>query len=82
MEIKLHPLQAEGKYYVNQNWCTCCLTCVEEAPENFSFDNDGLGSYVFRQPETPAEFAACEAAVQCCPHEAIHNDGDALGAFA
>lgn len=75
MEIEFHPLHAKGKYYVNERWCTLCTTCVEVAPNNFRFDDDKLGSYVFRQPENPEEVAACEEAVACCPHEAIFNDG-------
>lgn len=75
MASKLHPLQAKGKYYVDQDACTCCAACVEEAPNNFVIDSEGLTSYVFHQPETAKEVAACERAVFCCPHEAIQNDG-------
>jgi ferredoxin len=33
-------------------------------------------SFVFKQPSTEEEKAACEEALTCCPVEAIGNDGE------
>ncbi len=63
-----------GRFYVDAT-CIDCDLCRETAPENFT-RNDGEGhSYVFRQPEGPAQLAACTAAMEECPVEAIGNDG-------
>ena len=72
MSVKLHPLQVRGKYYVDEN-CYCTTACVVEAPDNISIDADG--AYVFRQPETPEQEAACKRATEVCPHEAVRSDG-------
>jgi ferredoxin len=76
-EIRKHPLNAKGKYYVNQDDCTWCAACVDTAPNNFALiaDKVELGAYVFKQPETPEEKAQSDEAVMCCPHEAIFDDG-------
>jgi ferredoxin len=76
--IKKHPLNVEGKYYVDQNTCTWCATCVDTVPDNFKLEEQTdyeIGAYVRKQPQTPAEEELCEQAVMHCPHEAIHNDG-------
>lgn len=72
--VKLHPLQAKGQYYVDCNVCTCSAACVEVAPHNFRLDDDG--AYVVKQPETMEEFAQCDEAIWSCPVEAILKDGD------
>jgi ferredoxin len=77
-EVKKHPLNVKGKYYVDQDSCIWCATCVDTAPNNFKLEeqnNYEIGAYVFKQPQTPTEKELCEEAVMCCPYEAIHNDG-------
>ena len=64
-----------GKFYVDSQ-CIDCDLCRETAPNNFTRADDEGYSYVFKQPETPEEVAACEEAMQGCPVEAIGNDGD------
>jgi ferredoxin len=64
----------KGRFYVDAT-CIDCDLCRETAPANFvRQDSDGY-SYVVKQPETPAEEAACLAAMEECPVEAIGNDG-------
>ena len=64
-----------GAWYVDVT-CIDCDLCRETAPDNF-VRQDAVGhSYVVRQPRTPAEAAACLAALEECPVEAIGNDGD------
>ena len=63
-----------GKFYVDAT-CIDCDLCRETAPDNF-VRNDGEGySFVMKQPESPAEEAACLAALEECPVEAIGEDG-------
>ena len=63
-----------GAYYVDHE-CIDCDLCREVAPENFQRSEDEGYSYVAKQPETPAEAAQCQEALQNCPVEAIGDDG-------
>ncbi len=63
-----------GKFYVD-NQCIDCDLCRETAPNNFTRWDDGGYSYVFKQPSTPEEEAACKEAMEGCPVEAIGNNG-------
>jgi ferredoxin len=64
-----------GKYYVDDQ-CIDCDLCRETAPDNFSRNEDGGYSYVFKQPTSAEEDALCKEAMEGCPVEAIGNDGD------
>jgi ferredoxin len=74
--IRKHPLNAEGRFYVNQDYCTRCATCEDAAPNNFKVDSRiyEFGAYVFKQPENSDEEEKCREALNACPHEAIHDD--------
>ena len=48
----------------------------ETAPANFVRQDDEGYSYVTAQPTTPSEEAACLAAMEECPVEAIGFDGE------
>lgn len=79
-EIRKHPLNAKGKYYVNQNDCIWCAACEEIATNNFKVEdplqnNYEFGSYVFKQPENFEEEKQCKEAMLACPVEAVHDDG-------
>ncbi len=64
------PENVEGRFYVDAT-CIDCDLCRETAPANFvRLDDEGY-SYVYRQPVDPAEEAACLAALEECPVEAI-----------
>jgi ferredoxin len=68
------PENVPGRFYVDET-CIDCDLCRETAPENFA-RNDARGrSFVFRQPSDPAQEAACRAALEECPVEAIGDDG-------
>ncbi len=72
-----HPLNAKGKFYVDQNTCTCSAACENVAPNNFAYDNEGeYGFYVSKQPETAEELEQMREAIRCCPVEAIMDDGE------
>ena len=48
---------------------------METAPANFTAEQDGGYSYVFKQPENDDELELCVEAMEGCPVEAIGNDG-------
>lgn len=74
-EIKKHPLNVEGKYYVDAEICLDHECCVDIAPDNFKMDEENWQAYVFKQPETAEEEAKCHEALMCCPVESILDDG-------
>jgi ferredoxin len=63
-----------GKFYVDGQ-CIDCDVCRDTSPSNFTRYDDNGYSYVYKQPETPEEFALCEEARDACPVEAIGDDG-------
>ncbi|MEO0447531.1 MAG: ferredoxin [Verrucomicrobiota bacterium] len=68
------PESVGGKFYVDDQ-CIDCDLCRETAPDNFTREDDGGYSYVFKQPTTDEEVALCEEAMEGCPVEAIGDDG-------
>ena len=64
-----------GKFYVDDQ-CIDCDLCRETAPDNFTRNEDGGYSYVFKQPATPEEETLCNEAKEGCPVEAIGQDGE------
>lgn len=72
---KKHPLNAEGKYYVDKEMCLDHECCVYVAPDIFKIDTADYGANVFKQPETEDELARCKEAIEMCPVEAIRDDG-------
>ncbi len=69
------PESVTGKYYVDDQ-CIDCDLCRETAPANFTRQEDGGYSYVFKQPENDEEEALCQEAMEGCPVEAIGEDGE------
>lgn len=69
-----YPDNVRGKYYVDDQ-CIDCDLCRETAPDNFTRNEDGGFSYVFKQPVAPEEETLCKEAMEGCPVEAIGNDG-------
>jgi ferredoxin len=63
-----------GRFYVDAT-CIDCDLCRETAPANFARNDEGGYSFVGRQPGSPEEEAACRAALEECPVEAIGEDG-------
>ncbi len=64
----------DGNYYVDEN-CIACGVCVNEAPDNFTMNDDDTHAYVFKQPENSEEEEACISALESCPVDAIGDDG-------
>ncbi len=78
-EIKKHPLNAKGKFYIDQNTCLCSDACKYVAPNNFDYDaSSNLGYYVSKQPETAQELEQMCEAINSCPVEAILEDGETI----
>jgi len=69
-----YPENVAGKFYVDDQ-CIDCDLCRETAPANFTRNDDGGHSYVFKQPESPDEENLCKEAMEGCPVEAIGSDG-------
>jgi ferredoxin len=72
LEDKL-PDNVPGKFYVDRQ-CIDCDVCRDTSPANFTRNDENGYSYVYKQPETPEEFALCREAVDACPVEAIGDD--------
>lgn len=70
-----YPQNVTGAYYVDDQ-CIDCDLCRETAPANFTRDDDGGHSYVYKQPESDEERELCEEALAGCPVEAIGSDGE------
>ncbi len=68
------PENARGKFYVDRQ-CIDCDVCRDTSPKNFTRNDENGYSYVYKQPETPEEFALCDEALFVCPVEAIGDDG-------
>ena len=69
-----YPENIAGEFYVD-NQCIDCDLCRETAPSNFTRNEDGGYSYVFKQPESSEEEALCKEAKEGCPVEAIGDNG-------
>jgi ferredoxin len=68
------PENVVGRFYVDST-CIDCDLCREKAPRNFRRSDSDHRSFVFHQPADAAEEAACQAALEECPVEAIGSDG-------
>ena len=69
-----HPGQVVGPFYVDTQ-CIDCDLCRQTAPANFTRNEAGGFSFVYKQPTTPEEEAKCKQAMEECPVEAIGSDG-------
>jgi ferredoxin len=67
-------LNAEGKFYVDDQ-CIACDACVVEAPRFFSMNDTDGHAFVSKQPTTAQEIQECIDALEGCPVEAIGQDG-------
>ena len=76
MADRIHKVSenVSGPFYVDVT-CIDCDLCRETAPLNFQRDQAGRRSYVYQQPTDAAQEAACAAALEECPVEAIGRDG-------
>ena len=68
------PDNAAGKYFVDED-CIDCDACRENAPNNFTRNEDEGYSYVYKQPESDLELKECAEALKGCPVDAIGDFG-------
>lgn len=68
------PDNVPGRFYVDRN-CILCSVCSDAAPRNFRRSDQEDHDICYKQPEDDAELKACREALQCCPVEAIGEDG-------
>jgi ferredoxin len=68
------PENVPGRFYVDRT-CIDCELCRETAPGSFARQDEDGYSYVKTQPRDAVEEAACRAALEECPVEAIGDDG-------
>ncbi len=73
--MKIHPLSAGRKYYVDIDTCTCSAACEYSAPNHIVIDDKEYTAYFIKQPLTLEE-AQCKEAMLCCPVEAIFDNGE------
>ena len=65
----------DGRYFVDEQ-CIDCNLCREEAPKNFTRQEEVGYSYVYKQPEDEGEEEMCKNAMEFCPVEAIGDFGN------
>lgn len=70
-----HPLNVQGKFYVDHT-CTDCDFCCVSAPSNFARDAATAHSFLSKQPTNETELMEVLEAVEGCPTDSIGSDGD------
>jgi len=73
-DIKPHPLNAPGDFYVEDGCCTACEVPFTEAPGQFKYD-DSYHCYVCRQPSTPEDINGMLNAIACSELQCIRYRG-------
>jgi len=61
-------------FYVDRE-CILCSVCSDCAPDNFKVSDDDDHDICYKQPENEVELDLCQEAMDCCPVEAIGDDG-------
>ena len=69
------PENVPGPWYVDNELCTPCRVCLDEAPELLQYNADESKVYFFKQPEGD-ELAKAQSARDVCPQAAIAEDGE------
>jgi ferredoxin len=70
------PENAPGAWYVDNDLCTPCRVCLDEAPDLLKYNDDESKVFFFKQPENDDEQAHAVAARDICPQAAIADDGE------
>ena len=63
-----------GRFYVDSR-CVDCEVCRDIAPDNFKRIAAKRYVIVYRQPDNAEQESLCREAKECCPVEAISDDG-------
>ena len=76
-DVKPHPLNAIGDFYVEDGCCTACDVPQTEAPELFGMTTDPhYHCYVKRQPQSDTEHEQMLSAILCAELQCIHYRGN------
>jgi ferredoxin len=70
------PENVPGAWYVDNDLCTPCRVCLDEAPDLLKYNDDESKVYFFKQPEGDDETNHAIAARDICPQAAIAEDGE------
>lgn len=68
------PENTAGRFYVDGR-CVDCEVCRDIAPGNFQRVAAKRYVIVYRQPENTEQESLCREALECCPVEAIRDNG-------
>lgn len=68
------PENVAGRFYVNRK-CVDCEVCRDIAPDNFKRISARRYVVVFKQPVNVEQESLCREALDCCPVDAIRDDG-------
>ena len=76
-KTKKVPQNVPGAWYVDDELCTPCRTCLEVAGADafLKYNDDETKVYFHKQPEG-AEVAIAGETIAVCPQAAIANDGE------
>ena len=76
-DVKPHPLNVIGDFYVEDGCCTACDVPQTEAPDLFGMTSEPYyHCYVKRQPESEAEHDQMLSAIACAELQCIHYRGN------
>lgn len=76
-DVKPHPLNVIGDFYVEDGCCTACDLPQSEAPELFGMTSDpNYHCYVKRQPQSKPEHDQMLSAIACADLHCIHYRGN------
>ena len=77
-KTKKVPQNVPGAWYVDEELCTPCRTCMEVAGADqiLKYNDDESKVFFHKQPDGAAELAIADEALTVCPQAAIANDGE------
>ena len=74
-----YPENVAGDFYVEKDCCTCCDVPRAEAPDLFTYADDGddyMHCYVSKQPSNAGELDDMLRVIQCAELQCIHYRGN------
>jgi ferredoxin len=69
------PENVAGRFFVDSR-CVDCEVCRDIAPDNFKRIAARRYLVVLKQPVNPEQESLCREALECCPVEAISDEGN------
>lgn len=82
-DVKPHPLNVIGDFYVEDGCCTACEVPLTEAPDLFGITtDDSYHCFVQRQPKSKGEFDQMLSAIACAELQCIRYRGNDADIFS